>query len=363
MQDAINQVKSDLGRDAVILHTRRLRKGGFFGFFAKDHFEVMAAVDNTAKLAVQPPAPSYFPSAPQVVPSPSKVSVPTDNQGIVALRQDVSHLQKMIEQVVATLPGTQPTLSPLAELLVRNDIEPSIARILTQGMPEIIADSRLAMVKELLKDRLCGCFKRVEVINAGIGTCQIAAFVGPTGVGKTTTIAKLAANFSLKEGRKVALITADTYRIAALEQLKTYADIIGVPLDIAYTPQELENAISRHRDKDLIMVDTAGRSPKNQQQLQELQALLAVEPQTQVYLVLSTTTKYKEAVEIVNRFSGCSPSRFLFTKVDEAANLGTIVNLLHQFPAALSYITTGQNVPDDIEVVDPQKLANLILRD
>jgi flagellar biosynthesis protein FlhF len=359
MQDAINQVKNDLGRDAVILHTRRLRKGGFFGFFAKEQFEVMAALDDLPKIAVNQVNPSYFPSAPATA---KPLSVP-DNQGILALRQDMSNLQKLMEHVVTVLPGTEPACSPLAELLIRNDIEPDAARVLTKGLPETIDESRLAIMKELLKERLSSCFQRVEVIKPVRGVCQIAAFIGPTGVGKTTTIAKLAANFSLKEGRRVALITADTYRIAALEQLKTYGDIIDVPLDIVYTPQELKAAIAHHSDKELILIDTAGRSPKNQQQLEELQALLTVEPSIQVYLVMSTTTKYTEAIEVVNRFSACSPSKFLFTKVDEAANIGTIVNLLHRFPVALSYITTGQNVPDDIEVADPRKLANLILRD
>lgn len=360
MQDAINQVKNDLGRDAVILHTRRLRKGGIFGFFAKEQFEVMAALDNTPKISVTPPAPAYFPTpAPQV----KQVSLADNSQSIVALRQDVSNLQKMIENMATALPSRQPAVSPLTDLLIRNDVEPDIARALTQGMPEFAPESRMSVLKELLKERLSGCLRRIEVIKVESGNCKIAAFVGPTGVGKTTTIAKLAANFALREGRRVALITADTYRIAALEQLRTYADIIGVPLDIVYTPQELQSAITRHRDKDLILVDTAGRSPKNQQQMQELQNLLAVEPLMQVHLVLSTTTKHKEAVEVVNRFSCCSPTKFLFTKVDEAANLGTIINLLQQFPVALSYITTGQNVPDDIEVADPQKLATMILRD
>lgn len=358
MQEAINQVKTELGRDAVILQTRRVKKGGFFGLFAKEQFEVMAAIDNTQKPAAQQPNLSYYPTTP----SPAKTVPPSENQEMLALRQDVSTLKKLMEHMVISFPGTATKVSPLIELLTANDIESDVAQLLTQGLPATFEDSQTALLQELLKDRISGCLKRVEPIIPEAGCCNIAAFIGSTGVGKTTTIAKLAANFALKEGRRVALITADTYRIAALEQLKTYGDIIGVPLDIVYTPQELREAIDRHRDKDLILLDTAGRSPKNQQQVQELQALLAIEPAIQVHLVLSTTTKYSEAVEAVERFSGCSPTKFLFTKVDEAANIGTIINLLHRFPMALSYITTGQNVPDDIEIADPQKLANLMLR-
>lgn len=360
MQDAINQVKNDLGRDAVILHTRRMRKGGIFGFFAKEQFEVMAALDNTPKITIPP---ANLPYAPSIPPQEAKPTNSRENQNLTALRQDVANLQKMMEHMASSLPKTELTTSPMTDLLIQNDVDPEIARILTKGMPEIAAGSRSSVYKELLKDRLNSYLKRIETISINEGTTQVVAFVGPTGVGKTTTIAKLAANFSLKEGYRVALITADTYRIAALEQLKTYADIIGVTLDTVYTPQELKSAIHRHRDKNLILIDTAGRSPKNQQQLEELEALLAVESNTQVFLVMSTTTKYKEALEIVQRFSACSPTKFLFTKVDEAANLGTILNLLYRFPISLSYITTGQNVPDDIEIADPQKIANMILRD
>lgn len=358
MQDAINQVKSDLGRDAVILHTRRSRKGGIFGFFAKEQFEVMAALDSTPKINVATPVPGYFPTQATQVRQAA-----ADSNPVISLRQDVSNLQKMVEKIANALPNNKQPTSPLTELLIKNDVDPEIAQALTKGMPDFAAESSMPVLKELLKERLSGYLRRVEVIKAETGTCKIAAFIGPTGVGKTTTIAKLAANFALREGRRVALITADTYRIAALEQLRTYADIIGVPLDVVYTPQELQSAIVRHNDKDIILVDTAGRSPKNQQQIQELENLLSVEPQMQIHLVLSTTTKYKEALEVVNRFSSCSPTKYLFTKIDEAANVGTIINLLHQFPAALSYITTGQNVPDDMEIADPLKLANMILRD
>lgn len=355
MQEAINQVKTELGRDAVILHTRRLKKGGVLGLFSKECFEVMAAIDATPKMTP--------PSSQTPVHQPAKPVLTPETQNLLALRQDVSTLQKMMESVIVSLPKSETAISPLADLLIKNDIEPEIARVLTKGMPEIIAKSHPTVLRDLLKERLCSFLTKIEPIVLDEETPRIAAFVGPTGVGKTTTIAKLAANFSLKAGCRVALITADTYRIAALEQLKTYADIIGVPLDIVYTPQELKNAITRHRDKNLILIDTAGRSPKNQQQIDELQALLAVEPATQIYLVMSTTTKYKEALDIVNRFSVCSPTKFLFTKTDEASNLGTIFNLLYRFPIALSYITVGQNVPEDIEVADPQKLATMILRD
>ena len=380
MQDAIAQVKNDLGRDAVILHTRKFRKGGLLGLFAKESVEVMAAVDHVTHVAptpaaLQPPSqplPSQAIQTTSVQSSayekrPANLSVASSagsEASSMALQMEIANMRKMIEQMLAKMPKSEKQVSPLYELLIKNDIDSQIAENLLKGLPdEKSAGTNPATVRQLLMDKIGNYFKRVDGITLTPSTCKTVALIGPTGVGKTTTIAKLAANFAIKEKYKVALITADTYRIAAVEQLKTYADILGVPLEIVYSPEELKAAIERHRDKNLVLVDTAGRSPKNQYQLGELQAMLAVDPYMEVYLVLSTTTKYQEALDVVNKFSVCSPQKFLFTKIDEASNLGTVFNLLYQFPASLSYVTTGQNVPDDIELADPYRLANLILRD
>lgn len=348
------QVKSELGRDAVILHTRRFRKGGFLGFFAHEMVEVMAAVET------QPPAPIIEKKAPPVIIRPSE-----EDTKVTALQLEIANMRKMMEQVLTKLPRPEKQSSPLYELLIKNDIDSTIAENLIQGLPDekSLVGSNPSIVKQLLLERITNYLQKVEGITLPDDRCKTVAIIGPTGVGKTTTIAKLAANFALTQGHKIALVTADTYRISAVEQLKTYADIIDIPIDVVYSPDELKAALYRHRDKRLVLIDTAGRSPKNQYQLAELQALLAVDPYIETHLVLSTTTKYADALDTVNRFSVCSPQRFLFTKVDEASNLGTLFNLLYHFPSTLSYITTGQNVPDDIELANPSKLANLILRD
>ncbi len=357
IQDAMAQVKGDLGRDAVILHTRRFRKGGFLGFFGREMVEVMAALDTP------PPAP-----APERKPAPQVVTLsrPGDEDAkVTALQLEMANMRKMIEQVLAKLLRQEKQRPPLYDLLVKNDIDAAIAENLVHGLPEEgpLTGNNPAFVRQLLLERLTNHLQRVEGIVLPESGCKVVAFIGPTGVGKTTTIAKLAANFTFDQGVKVAIVTADTYRISAVEQLKTYADIIDVPLEIVYTPDEMKAALYRNRDKRLVLIDTAGRSPRNQYQLAELQALLAVDPYIETHLVLSTTTKYADALDAVNRFSVCSPQKFLFTKIDEASNLGTLFNLLYQFPTTLSYITTGQNVPDDIELANPTKLANMILRD
>lgn len=356
MPEAMAQVKQDLGRDAVILHTRHFKKGGILGFFGKDMVEVMAAIDSAA---------SGTEKKKQFIPAAAVVQA--EDTKIASLQQEMSSMRKIMEDMLCQLPKgrEQSSASPLMELLIKNDIEPAIAEKIIKGLPAKASfDSKgPEITRKLLSDRIDCFFQRIDGINISTARCKTVALIGPTGVGKTTTIAKLAANFALKEGYKVALITADTYRIAAAEQLKTYGDIIGVPLEIVYSPEELKAALHRHTDKHLVLIDTAGRSPSNQCQLTELQELLAVDPYIETHLVLSSTTKYRDALEIVDKFSVCSPQKFLFTKVDEASNLGTILNLLYHFPTTLSYMTTGQSVPDDIELASSTKLANLILRD
>lgn len=191
---------------------------------------------------------------------------------------------------------------------------------------------------------------------------KVVALIGPTGVGKTTTLAKIAARFVLEEGAKVALITADTYRISAVEQLKTYSDILGLPLEIVYDSQALQEAIDKHHDKQLILLDTAGRSQYNTYQMKELNELLDVDADIEKHLVMSATTKTSDGLELLANFSLCKPNRVIFTKVDETRTHGIILNILHRRKVALSYLTNGQSVPDDIEPASIEKLAELLLR-
>ena len=369
----MTQVKNSLGRDAIILHTRRLKKGGIAGFFGHESVEVMAAVDQISmppkgiKRAEAPAAtPKMLEAAASAVvattPEPAAVKMLEPEEGLHA---QMNGMRQMLEQLLARqkmIPA-----SPWYDFLVRNEVQPAIAEQLIQGLPQMrsqLSNQQPELVKKVLLERVSEYFRLVNGIELTQGSTKKVALVGPTGVGKTTTLAKLAARFVLDGGCSVALITADTYRIAAVEQLKTYADILNVPLEVVYTPEDLQRALAKHADKSLVLIDTAGRSPKNVEQIQELQELLAVDAAIESYLVLSCTTKYCDAVDIVERFSQCAQEKVIFTKLDESTNLGTAFNLLYQFPRlSLSYITTGQNVPDDIELVNPQKLASMLLRD
>lgn len=375
MQDAMAMIKNELGRDAVILHTRKLKKGGFFGFFSRELIEVVAAVEEPKHPEVKKnanpnkTASNFVPLIPAK--SVEKAIVATTEPVVSgAMEQEIKELRKMVEQVLGQLPQSKTAdaneeESLFYQILCQNDIDKSIVQQLLQGMPtsNSLLTAQADEAKKLILQRMRLVLEKVEPIQLDHETCKIVALIGSTGVGKTTTIAKIAANFSLKDGYKVAMITSDTYRIAAVEQLKTYADIIGVSLDIVYTHEELKEALARHSDKNLILIDTAGRSPSNGDQLEELQKLLSVNPKIEKHLVISATTKYKDAVEVVEKFSVCQPEKFLFTKVDETSNWGTLFNLLYRYPIKLSYITNGQNVPDDIEIANADQFAQRLLQE
>jgi flagellar biosynthesis protein FlhF len=185
--------------------------------------------------------------------------------------------------------------------------------------------------------------------------------IGPTGVGKTTTIAKLAANFRLRDQHHVGLITVDTYRVAAVEQLRTYADIIDLPMEVVSTPREMRQAVERLAHLDLILLDTAGRSPRDNVQIQELKSLLAEAQPDETHLVLSSVTSTRALTKTAERFADVGADALVLTKLDEATGLGNLLPLLRSCRLPLSYVTNGQNVPDDIDQADCRKLAREVL--
>lgn len=193
---------------------------------------------------------------------------------------------------------------------------------------------------------------------------KVVFFVGPTGVGKTTTIAKIASGFSVEDKKKVALLTADTYRIAAAEQLRTYANILEVPFRVIYTIEELENALGDFKDFDYIFVDTAGHSHQNQAQKEAMTAFVKCVDglvEKDVFLVLSATTKYRDLLSIADSYKEMADYKLIFTKLDETTAFGNLLNVKLYTGSTLSYVTCGQNVPDDIERFNPQKTVKQLL--
>jgi flagellar biosynthesis protein FlhF len=193
---------------------------------------------------------------------------------------------------------------------------------------------------------------------------KVVFFIGPTGVGKTTTIAKIASKFSVDSEKKVALLTADTYRIAAADQLHTYANILEVPFRVIYSTEEMEQALKDFRDYDFILVDTAGHSHHNEAQKENMKAFvhsLDGKAEKEVFLVLSATTKYSDLISIADAYSAITDYKLIFTKLDETDTLGNLLNIKLHTGTELSYVTCGQNVPDDIENFNPQKTVKQLL--
>lgn len=207
-------------------------------------------------------------------------------------------------------------------------------------------------------------FGRSEGITPSEEGPRIVLFIGPTGVGKTTTIAKLAGRYCVEEKKKVALLTADTYRIAAAEQLRTYANILETPFRIIYTPEELQAAVEDYWDCDYIFIDTAGRSHQNTDQLEKMKEMVAAlkRPESyQVFLVLSATTKYRDLQKIADCYGKIADFELIFTKLDETEAVGNLLNMKLYTDAPIAYVTCGQNVPDDMEAFNPQKTVKQIL--
>ncbi|MGI9859985.1 flagellar biosynthesis protein FlhF [Moorella naiadis] len=379
MQEAYLAIRRDLGPEAVIVATRQVRRPGLWGFFQPPRLEVTAALDTAAggqggkKI-----------NGAVTYPGAGAATAPAGAAGMAAATATAAS---------AGLPGGAPAVPPAADLgrggfpaldgLRRElaDIKTALARLArpegsaTSPWQQALQDQELAadlvveltagleatagsevvggVVRNRLAERLAG---QVAVASRQ----RVQAFIGPTGVGKTTTLAKVAARYSIYQEQKVGLITLDTYRIGAVDQLRTYAEIMGLPLEVAMTPREFREALERLGDRDIILVDTAGRAPENKAMLAETRGFLEAMPGGDVYLVLSSATRRQDLLQAVERFRPLHYNHLIFTKLDETSCPGVVVTVTAAAGVPLAYITTGQDVPDDLEVADPHYLAERI---
>lgn len=411
MPDALQRIRVELGKDAVILNTKEIKSGGFLGFFSKKRIEVIAATDNT--FSAPKPAPTHTPSQiPLHTPSQniesiaSLTAVKTQQadaqtsspirmhaQQIYAeqqteLKPEVERAQvviasrikenddilidevRQVKQLFLQFSAKESIMrSPepfqvIQRRLLEQEIEPNIVdSLITKALAEQPTPGYQWSEEEAAKAIRRGLYEILhnDAQKALSKEIQIAHFVGPTGVGKTTTIAKLAAEQVLKYNRKVGFITSDTYRIAAIEQLKTYATILNIPLEVVFSPQELAKTFKLFADREIIFMDTAGRNFRNEMYVSELNALLKENGNSETYLVLSLTSKYRDMKAITENFSKFKIDKILFTKMDETDSYGSIVNIAHDFSLNCSYVTNGQNVPDDINEINENQIVDLIM--
>jgi len=399
MQEALKLVRQELGDDAVILHTRQVDERNRLpwrkkrrrveitagqgvnipsviaarsrGLAARGSATVPRVTATETVVSPLPPAErplvqSPRPSLPVTRPAPrSGPPATTANE----LTQRLDSMQRMIEDLgrSSRFRGHNEIPNELFHLytgLIDADVEDEVARELTfrlkqQANPQQLQDANFT--KSLLAGMVESEIRCGPTIQPAPGQRKVVALVGPTGVGKTTTIAKLAANFRIRDGIKMGLVTVDTYRIAAVEQLRTYAEIIDLPMKVVTSPLEMRRALDELVGLDLVLIDTAGRSPRDELKIQELKSLLAEAQVDEVHLVMSMTASLRSLQATAENFSVANTTSMILTKLDEAAGMGALLSVSRNVPLPVSYLTTGQDVPDDIEPADATRVARLIL--
>ncbi|TVQ53160.1 MAG: flagellar biosynthesis protein FlhF [Phycisphaerales bacterium] len=294
-----------------------------------------------------------------------------------AMQDELSAIKDMVGQVLQGQSGRNPQPTPKmpAKLfdyylkLIGQDLSEELADQIINAVRDELSATELddpdeirAAVLRHLADDIPVADQAVPVQSPDDRPLTIA-LVGPTGVGKTTTLAKIAASFKLRHHRKVGLVTSDTYRIAAVDQLRTYANIIGLPLQVVLTPAEMQNAVAALSDCDVILIDTAGRSQNDTGRIDELKAFISAADPHEVHLVLSSTASEKVLLREAEAFGVVGIHKIVLTKLDEAVSFGMLINVIRQLGKELSFVTNGQEVPDHIEVGRPERLASLLLGD
>ncbi len=367
-----------------LVRSRQLRQGGFLGIGGTIVWELVArpvpprVVSHKAKRGRAPRRPRHFltrayargsggEQADVVHEQPAAPA--TGGVEVNALRSEIMAMRTQMSEVCRRLsargrPDVCPELLDVYIHLVENEVAEGLAKSLVERVQKDLAGAaagdREEVIKHLLK-LMAEVISTSGPIKMRKERATTVALIGPTGVGKTTTVAKLAAKFALLEGKSVALVTTDTYRLAAVDQLYRYGELMRLPVREVSSPTKVRAVLDEFSDMDLVLVDTAGRSQHDDLKMNDLRLFLEAARPDETHLVLSSTSSYRNLTAAVEKFSQFDLDRVLFTKLDEAASCGLLLSVLLRLNKSLSYVTTGQSVPDDIEVGDPFKLARLIV--
>jgi len=392
--EAIEAAKRELGENIVIMNVKNFRKKRFFGLLGTNVVEVTVALESEAEKtkAIPEPIEKKESTGPIVPGSIWEKTIPDTRPNVETNMQDdtgkaivekLDGLQLLLQQQLKMIEedekreeiaqekedNTSKEILTFMKLLYNTMIENEVSDKYANDLIDDIgkkgkADMQMDLALSNVYQKMILKFGKTELISSAEKKPKLIYFIGPTGVGKTTTIAKIASKFCVEEKKKIVLLTADTYRIAAAEQLRTYAGILEVPFRVIYTPEEIVQAVEEFKDVDYILIDTSGHAHQNDEQKNAVIELVkatdeSVEKET--FLVVSATTKYRDLIGIADAYKAMTNYKLIFTKLDETTALGNLYNLRLYTGAPLSYVTCGQNVPDDIQPFNPQSVVKQIL--
>lgn len=381
MKEAISLIKNDLGPEAVILNTRKIIKNNIFGLFSRPLLEVTAAIDyginspkKVAKKPSQPQQKEIYDKTKNIYTEQIDVDKLTDilkSMGLTKFEgiiDDVKEIKAQLEEMKTFMSeklvvDLNPPISEFYHLLIRNGIDEVIAYKILKKLERRIKDSSSRLqIKEIIIQLLA---EITPVVSNSFEAFRGGALLisGPTGVGKTTTIAKLAAVLSVKKQKKVGVVSIDTFRIGAIEQLKTYADIIDVPFYVVTTPEQLKELLKKCVDYDYLLIDSIGRSQYEKSQIREIKKFIDIANNIKLAIVLSMSGNHGELYDTFDKYQNLSPDYIIFTKLDETKYFGPLINLPIVKKVPLLFLTDGQNVPEDIEEPDGKKIARYSLND
>jgi flagellar biosynthesis protein FlhF len=384
-KEAMVLAKEEMGKDAIVMNIKTIAPKGIFKLFRKPLVEITAAVDENVTYKNErpkeettlPPRRNLNPDIIYEEDEPFEQSK-EKAEASSAIEEKLNNLQNLLEKQLnakETIEVKKPKapepnkniacIQLIYNQLVSNDVDEVYAnQIMNEIDGSLKKDSSIDMILASVYQKLVLKLGQPKTIELSNDRPKFIFFIGPTGVGKTTTIAKIASKYKMEHHAKIAFLTADTYRIAAVEQLRTYANILGLPIEVIYTEDDMKQAMDMYADYDIVFVDTAGRSHRNREQRDDLENLLNSVPEDkrEIYLVLSATTKYRDLIKMTGVYSDIADYNLIFTKLDETDTVGNIFNIRMLTNAPLSYVTIGQNVPDDIIKIDSQSIAKKLLR-